>query len=130
MDHKANADTRLTYMTTGVLLRKLICNQSLGEFTHIILDEVHERDKDSDFILLLVKKFLKDSNIQVRVVVMSATVDAQKFSNYFQTLGCDGHLRGAPIIEVNQRMFDVRIHYLETVITQLSITVITQLSIN
>ena len=117
MDKKVNEDTRLVYMTTGVLLRKLINTQSLKEFTHIILDEVHERDKDTDFLLLLIKRLLCRSPLfQVRIIVMSATVDANKFSKYFQTLDPDYRIAcPAPIIPIKEQMFSVIVFYLDDI---------------
>ncbi|KAL5251561.1 hypothetical protein ACHWQZ_G017059 [Mnemiopsis leidyi] len=115
MDKKVNEDTRLVYMTTGVLLRKLINAQTLKEFTHIILDEVHERDKDTDFLLLLIKRMLcRTPLIQVRIVVMSATVDANKFSQYFRTLHCQVPCP-APIIPIKEQMFSVTVFYLDDI---------------
>ena len=119
MDKKVNEDTRLIYMTTGVLLRKLINAQSLKEFTHIILDEVHERDKDTDFLLLLIKRLLcMKEAFCVRIVVMSATVDANKFAEYFQTLNPDPEHRipcPAPIIPIKEQMFSVTVFYLDDI---------------
>jgi ATP-dependent RNA helicase TDRD9 len=57
-----NLDTRISYVTTGVLLQKLINSSKKGpqvdsfdHYTHIILDEVHERDLDTDFVMLVIK---------------------------------------------------------------------------
>lgn len=80
-----NADTILTYMTSGVLLQKVVYSQSLNEFTHIILDEVHERDQDLDFLMLVVRKFLHLNSPKVKVILMSATFDTDKYANYFLT---------------------------------------------
>nr|XP_041631265.1 probable ATP-dependent RNA helicase spindle-E [Drosophila kikkawai] len=51
-------DTRLLYCTTGVLLNMLIHNKTLTHYTHIVLDEVHERDQDMDFLLIVVRRLL------------------------------------------------------------------------
>lgn len=68
-------DTRILYCTTGVLLEKLIHNRSLYHYTHIILDEVHERTKEMDFLMVIVYKFLMPTK---RVILMSATIDSEK----------------------------------------------------
>ena len=112
MDKQVNADTRLVYMTTGVLLRKLLNVGNLNEFTHIILDEVHERDKETDFLLLLVKKFLCTNSKFVKVVVMSATVNADKFSRYFSSL-IGGVPRPCPTIELTDETYRVEVMYLD-----------------
>lgn len=90
--------TLVTYMTTGCLLESLVARKSLDMYTHIILDEVHERDEDSDLLLMVVRKLMKD-NPRVKVVLMSATADSRKFAGYFPTC-INGEFRSAPIIEV------------------------------
>lgn len=54
--------TKILYCTTGILLQKIIKAKTLSEFTHIILDEVHERSLEMDFLLLVIKKLLKTRN--------------------------------------------------------------------
>lgn len=79
-DHRENVspDTRVLFCTTGVLVEKIIhgakCNP-VDQFSHIILDEVHERDKDMDFLMIAIYKYL---NPKIRVVLMSATIDVDK----------------------------------------------------
>jgi len=82
---KANKtpDTRLLYVTTGVLKRMLINKKSMNDWTHIILDEVHERDQDMDFVMLLCKKLLHSNSRGVKIILMSATMNEHKFSEYF-----------------------------------------------
>ena len=67
MDKVVSEDTRLTFVTTGVLLQKLIKMKNMNQFTHIILDEVHERDQDTDFCLLVVRKLLRTNSRHVKV---------------------------------------------------------------
>lgn len=50
--------------------------------SHVIVDEVHERDINADFLLILLKMLVKKSH-EIKVVVMSATVNSDKFSQYF-----------------------------------------------
>lgn len=59
--------TKILYCTTGILLQKIIKAKSLSEFTHIILDEVHERSLEMDFLLLVIKKLLKTRNQSTHV---------------------------------------------------------------
>lgn len=59
--------TKILYCTTGILLQKIIKAKSLSEFTHIILDEVHERTLEMDFLLLVIKKLLKMNSGSTRV---------------------------------------------------------------
>ncbi|XP_062122470.1 probable ATP-dependent RNA helicase spindle-E [Drosophila sulfurigaster albostrigata] len=76
-------DTRLLYCTTGVLLNNLINQKTLTHYTHIILDEVHERDEDMDFLLIVVRRLLALNSRHVKVILMSATIDANEFCKYF-----------------------------------------------
>lgn len=74
MDSCTDSDTRLAYVTTEVLVQKLIRNRSLDRYTHIILDEVHERDEHTDFALLVVKKLLHTVSPRVKVSTVSVTL--------------------------------------------------------
>lgn len=59
-------------------MEKLIHGKTLNpldEFTHVILDEVHERDKDMDFLMIIIYKHL---NPRIKIILMSATIDADK----------------------------------------------------
>ena len=74
--------TRLLFITTGVLLRRLVGDPTLSDVTHVILDEVHERDVNTDFLLILMRDLLA-ARPDLRLVVMSATLSLQTFVNYF-----------------------------------------------
>jgi ATP-dependent RNA helicase DHX29 len=76
------------------------------DITHIVLDEVHERTIDSDFLLIVLRRLLVQRP-ELKVVLMSATVDAQRFSNY---------LGGAPVLNIPGRTFPVEVKYLEDAI--------------
>jgi len=78
-------DTRILYCTTAVLLNNLIREKTLTHYTHIILDEVHERDQDMDFLLIVVRRLLALNSRHVKVILMSATIDTREFSRYFAT---------------------------------------------
>ena len=67
---KANKslDTRLLFVTTGVLKRMIIGKKHLNDWTHIILDEVHEREEDMDLLLILCKKFLFTNSRNTKVM--------------------------------------------------------------
>lgn len=113
MYRNISQDTRLTYCTTGVLLRKLIRAKNMLEYTHIVLDEVHERDQEMDFLLLVIKKLLRSNSRQVKVVLMSATFNVTKFSKYFSTPTESG-LIPAPVISVEKkRNYKVLTYYLD-----------------
>jgi len=69
LDVKTDPDTRLLFCTTGVLLEKLISSKDMNKFTHVILDEVHERTQDMDFLMLLVRKLLRSNSKNVKVLM-------------------------------------------------------------
>ena len=105
-------DTRLLYCTTGILLEKLIRTKTLSKYTHIILDEVHERDIDMDFLFIIVRKLLCTVSKNVKIILMSATIEAPTFANYFK-VPLNKTLVPAPIIDVdNASPFNVQEFYL------------------
>uniref|UniRef100_A0A182QHI4 Probable ATP-dependent RNA helicase spindle-E n=1 Tax=Anopheles farauti TaxID=69004 RepID=A0A182QHI4_9DIPT len=104
-------DTRLTYVTTGVLLNMIITSKSLSRFTHIILDEVHEREVDMDFLLIIIRRLLATSR-HTKVVLMSATIDSSRFAHYFKIPGPTSLL--APQLAVsNYTQHEVVVFYLD-----------------
>lgn len=104
MVKRTGPDTRLTYCTTGVLLHKLIFEKNMNNFTHVILDEVHERDKNIDFLLLVVRKLLRTNSRNVKVILMSATINIDKFRDYFR-VAAGQRLLPAPVIDIEKRNF-------------------------
>ncbi|RFU79537.1 dead-like helicase [Trichoderma arundinaceum] len=103
LESNTSKETRLIYATTGIVMRMLEGSNDLHEVTHLILDEVHERSIDSDFLLIVLKRLLKRRK-DLKVILMSATVDAERFSAY---------LGGAPVLNVPGRTFPVLVQYLE-----------------
>ncbi|XP_020818501.1 probable ATP-dependent RNA helicase spindle-E [Drosophila serrata] len=85
LHREVGEDTRLLYCTTGILLNILINNKTLTHYTHIVLDEVHERDQDMDFLLIVVRRLLATNSRHVKVILMSATIDPSGFAEYFAT---------------------------------------------
>ena len=98
--------TRCVYATTGIVMRMLERSSDLREITHLVLDEVHERSLDSDFLLIVLRQVMA-RRPSLKVVLMSATVNAQRFSHY---------LGGAPILNVPGRIYPVEALYLEDAI--------------
>ncbi|XP_028711029.1 putative ATP-dependent RNA helicase DHX57 isoform X1 [Peromyscus leucopus] len=101
-----SSTTRLLYCTTGVLLRRLEGDATLQGVTHIIVDEVHERTEESDFLLLVLKDILSQRRT-LQVILMSATLDAGLFSKYFSY---------CPVITIPGRAFPVDQFFLEDAI--------------
>ncbi|XP_064002332.1 putative ATP-dependent RNA helicase DHX57 [Pogoniulus pusillus] len=98
--------TRLLYCTTGVLLRRLEADLTLQGVTHVIVDEVHERTEESDFLLLVLKDIMSQRP-DLRIILMSATLNADLFSQYFHS---------CPVISIPGRTFPVDQYFLEDVI--------------
>ncbi|KAG0380585.1 ATP-dependent RNA helicase dhx29 [Mortierella sp. AD032] len=96
----------LKFCTTGILLRRLESDKTLKGVTHLVIDEVHERTLESDFLLIILKKLLP-RRPDLKIILMSATVDSARFSEYFN---------GCPVLEVPGRTFPVHAHFLEDVI--------------
>jgi ATP-dependent RNA helicase DHX29 len=106
LESNTSKETRLVYATTGIVMRMLEGSNDLKEVTHLVLDEVHERSIDSDFLLIVLKRLMTHRK-DLKVVLMSATVDADRFSAY---------LSGAPVLNVPGRTFPVEVRYLEDAI--------------
>ncbi|KAG8219813.1 hypothetical protein J3R82DRAFT_786 [Butyriboletus roseoflavus] len=104
----------ITFCTIGVLLRRLqsamseggILAAKLDQVTHILVDEVHERDVDTDLLLVALKRLMVDRktrNLPLKVVLMSATIDPHLFQEYFP----DAVGNKATVIQVPGRTFPV-----------------------
>lgn len=89
------------FCTIGVLLRKL--ENGLRGVSHVIVDEIHERDVNSDFIMVILRDMVH-TYPDLRVILMSATIDTTLFTEYFNK---------CPIIEIAGRAFPVQEYFLE-----------------
>ena len=93
--------TILKYMTDGMLLREAMNDHDLSRYSCIILDEAHERTLDTDILMGLMKEIAL-RRPDLKVIIMSATLDAQKFQRYFHN---------APLLAVPGRTHPVEIYY-------------------
>lgn len=110
LESNTSATSRLIFATYGILLRLLEKRRTakdasipFDDVTHIIIDEVHERNLDSDFLLIILRS-LMETNRNLKLVLMSATLNAQKLSEFFDN---------CPVISVPGRTFPVDVHFLE-----------------
>ena len=106
MMSQKSTNTRLLFCTSGVLLRKLIHDRGLENVSHVIVDEIHERGMNEDFLLIILRNLLSERP-DLRVILMSATLDAKTFSEYFSN---------APTVHVPGFMHPVREYFLEDVL--------------
>ena len=91
--------TKITFVTTGVLLRRLQTSggsakdvvDSLAAVSHVVIDEVHERSLDTDFLLVLTRNVLKVRK-DLKLILMSATLDADVFERYFSGVSTVGRV--------------------------------------
>ena len=108
LESKKSEKTHLLFVTGGLLLRMLMGDPTLDAVTHILLDEIHERDRHGDFLLILVRELLRRRD-NLRVVLMSATLHSDLFQTYFEEFGCARmHIPGFT--------FPVDTHYLTQVL--------------
>ncbi len=98
-DDQVSRETEIKFMTDGILLREIQDDPDLKRYSVIMVDEAHERSVNIDFTLGLLKDLLS-RRPDLKVVVSSATIDADKFSKYFG---------GAPVVEVSGRTYPVDI---------------------
>ncbi|KAI5961502.1 ucp12 [Candida theae] len=115
-ENKIGPTTRLTFLTTGILLRMLqnitkdedhAIFDNLG---YIFIDEVHERSVDSDFLLIILRDILKKFP-KLRVVLMSATIKVDKFNEFFRKPLVHKHVEG--------RTFPITDFYLDDILIEL-----------
>ena len=109
--------TKITFVTTGVLLRRLQTSggssddvvAALADVSHVVVDEVHERSLDTDFLLVLLRDVLRKRK-DLKVILMSATLDAGVFEQYFSEGSSVGR------VEIQGRTYAVEDYYLDDVL--------------
>ncbi|XP_021769604.1 DExH-box ATP-dependent RNA helicase DExH1-like [Chenopodium quinoa] len=106
LETKRSARTRLLFCTTGVLLRQLVQDPNLTGVSHLLVDEIHERGMYEDFLLIILKDLLP-RRPDLRLILMSATINADLFSHYFGN---------APTIHIPGLTFPVEEFFLEDVL--------------
>jgi ATP-dependent RNA helicase DHX36 len=106
LEKKTSSRTRLLLCTTGILLRRLQCDPDLAAISHIFVDEVHERDLNTDFLIIILKDLLARRK-NLKLVLMSATLNSDAFSAYFG---------GCPVVSIPGRAHPVQEHRLEDIL--------------
>ncbi|CAM9170829.1 unnamed protein product, partial [Hapterophycus canaliculatus] len=103
-DSSRRRSSRILFLTEGLLLRQIASDPNLSAYSVVIVDEVHERHSGCDFLLGLLRAVLR-RRPDLKVVLMSATINPELFSRFFD---------GAPLIRVPGRMHPVEIRYVPT----------------
>ncbi|XP_078668798.1 putative ATP-dependent RNA helicase DHX34 [Branchiostoma floridae x Branchiostoma belcheri] len=96
------ASTRILFLTEGLLLRQVTTDPTLSQYSIIVLDEVHERHLNGDFLLGVLRALLR-AREDLKMVLMSATINIKLFAGYFN---------GAPVIQVPGRLYPIQLEYL------------------
>ncbi|KAM6985128.1 LOW QUALITY PROTEIN: 3'-5' RNA helicase YTHDC2 [Aplochiton taeniatus] len=107
LESRVSPKTLLTFCTSGVLLRTLMAGDStMATVTHVIVDEVHERDGLSDFLLTKMRDMLQKMPT-LKLILSSAALDVELFLRYFGS---------CPVIHIKGRPFEVKQLYLEDIL--------------
>lgn len=93
--------TKIVFLTEGLLLRQIQHETELMQYHVLIVDEVHERHLHSDFLLGVLKRLLSLRQ-DLKIILMSATINIKLFSKYFD---------GAPVVQVPGRLFPIQVIY-------------------
>ncbi|KAL6265020.1 hypothetical protein P5V15_005111 [Pogonomyrmex californicus] len=97
----------ILFCTTGILLQFMKIDPALKSFSHVILDEIHERTTESDFVITLLKQVIP-KRTDLKVLLMSATLNAESFSKYYNN---------CPMIHIPGFTFPVKEFYLEDILS-------------
>lgn len=100
-EDKTDASTKIKIMTDGILLQEMKLDPWLSKYSVIMVDEAHERSLNIDFVIGLLKRVLKERK-DFRVIVSSATMNTQVFSEYFDN---------APIVSIDTITYPVSVIY-------------------
>ena len=111
-----SSETQIFVKTTGVFLEELLHNNDNGlfDYTHIIIDEVHERDLYVDLVLVLLKNyFQKNPNSNKKLILMSATIAESEFAKYLDDINIKNDV---PIIRIKEKWHEVKTFYIDDII--------------
>ncbi|EKE37673.1 helicase, putative [Entamoeba nuttalli P19] len=103
-EDKTSKKTKIKFMTDGILLREVIKDPMLEEYSVIIMDEVHERSLNTDILFGIIKRIIQERN-DLKLIITTATINENKLIEFFGIV---------PIIHIEGRTFPVSVQYLKT----------------
>jgi len=124
MDKQYNEKHSIIIKTTGIFLEELVHYENNNNnfiYDYIIIDEVHERDINIDLCLTILKlKFKENKFKNCKLILMSATISENTFSEYFSNLNNNYNVNNdkiipAPIIKIEEKIYDIETFYLEDI---------------
>lgn len=101
-EQRVTDQTQLVVATEGILLRKLQFDPTLQDTAIVVLDEFHERSLDADLLLGMLRRVQSEIREDLRIVIMSATLDRSWFANA---------IPNAPVIQIDAKSFPVEVQY-------------------
>ena len=104
-EERTSSKTKIKYLTDGLLLKELVFDPLLKRYSTVILDEVHERTLRTDILLGMLKDLQSHERKDLKIIIMSATMDPTKFSNFFPN---------SKVLNIPGRTFPVRTFYTTT----------------
>jgi len=85
LEGRISKRTQLLFLTPGVLLKKFQSSPGLQEFTHVIIDEIHERDRYTKFLLIILRDLISRRS-DLRIILMSATIQTNELMEYWSAI--------------------------------------------
>ena len=121
LERRISNKTKLIFMTDGILLMQIINDPKISEYDAIIIDEAHERSVQIDLLLSLLKNVLeKKLNPKLKIIIMSATADVEKFGNYFSKFKPGFISVSGKTFPITQNFLNVKDDYLKSAVSKVA----------